>query len=150
LFIHGHRFTFKYLCWHSITKILRNGPKAHFPFNQSFLVFFGLLLIFSRQSFHNRLNDVGGRETSELSFEPVIEGRSDRSLRYVPSGVAKKCVGDDLGANHYDEYRRRCPPWKRGWSATEGRTVRDLAQRLGFLSDKLDGARVRRGDIVRQ
>jgi hypothetical protein len=32
LFIHGHRFTFKYLCWHSITKILRNGPKAHFPF----------------------------------------------------------------------------------------------------------------------
>jgi hypothetical protein len=33
LFIHGHRFTFKHLCWHSITKILRNGPKAHFPFN---------------------------------------------------------------------------------------------------------------------
>jgi hypothetical protein len=32
LFIHGHRFTFKYLCWHSITKILRNGPRAHFPF----------------------------------------------------------------------------------------------------------------------
>jgi hypothetical protein len=21
------------LCWHSITKILRNGPRAHFPFN---------------------------------------------------------------------------------------------------------------------
>jgi hypothetical protein len=20
------------LCWHSITKILRNGPRAHFPF----------------------------------------------------------------------------------------------------------------------
>jgi hypothetical protein len=33
LSIHGHRFTFKYLCWHSITKILRNGPRAHFPFN---------------------------------------------------------------------------------------------------------------------
>jgi hypothetical protein len=32
LFIHGHRFTFKHLCWHSITKILRNGPRAHFPF----------------------------------------------------------------------------------------------------------------------
>jgi hypothetical protein len=32
LSIHGHRFTFKYLCWHSITKILRNGPRAHFPF----------------------------------------------------------------------------------------------------------------------
>jgi hypothetical protein len=33
LFIHGHRFTFKHLCWRLITKILRNGPKAHFPFN---------------------------------------------------------------------------------------------------------------------
>jgi hypothetical protein len=32
LFIHGHRFTFKHLRWHSITKILRNGPRAHFPF----------------------------------------------------------------------------------------------------------------------
>jgi hypothetical protein len=32
LFIHGHRFSFKHLCLHSITKILRNGPRAHFPF----------------------------------------------------------------------------------------------------------------------
>jgi hypothetical protein len=32
LFIHKHEFTFKHLCWHSITKILRNGPRAHFPF----------------------------------------------------------------------------------------------------------------------
>jgi hypothetical protein len=32
LSIHGHRFSFKHLCWHSITKILRNGPRAHFPF----------------------------------------------------------------------------------------------------------------------
>jgi hypothetical protein len=35
LFIHGHRFTFKHLCWHLITKILRNGPKAHFPFKDN-------------------------------------------------------------------------------------------------------------------
>jgi hypothetical protein len=35
LFTHGHRFTFKHLCWHLITKILRNGPKAHFPFNSA-------------------------------------------------------------------------------------------------------------------
>ena len=33
LFIHNHEFTFKHLCWHSITKILRNGPRAHFPFS---------------------------------------------------------------------------------------------------------------------
>jgi hypothetical protein len=32
LFIHGHIFTFRHLCLHLITKILRNGPKAHFPF----------------------------------------------------------------------------------------------------------------------
>jgi hypothetical protein len=32
LSIHKHEFTFKHLCWHSITKILRNGPWAHFPF----------------------------------------------------------------------------------------------------------------------
>jgi hypothetical protein len=31
--------------------------------DQLLLVFFELLLIFSRQSFHSRLNDVGGRET---------------------------------------------------------------------------------------
>jgi hypothetical protein len=30
-----HRFTFKHLSWHSITKILRNGPRAHFPFNRA-------------------------------------------------------------------------------------------------------------------
>jgi hypothetical protein len=35
-FIHPwHKSTFKYLCWHSITKILRNGPRAHFPFTLS-------------------------------------------------------------------------------------------------------------------
>jgi hypothetical protein len=33
LSIQGYRFTFKHLCWHSITKILRNGPRAHFPFS---------------------------------------------------------------------------------------------------------------------
>jgi hypothetical protein len=27
-----HRLTHDHLCWHTITKILRNGPRAHFPF----------------------------------------------------------------------------------------------------------------------
>jgi hypothetical protein len=31
-------------------------------------------------------------ETSELSFEPAIEGRFDVSIFAVPSGVAKKYV----------------------------------------------------------
>jgi hypothetical protein len=30
-----HRLTQKHLCWHLITKILRNGQRAHFPFNGS-------------------------------------------------------------------------------------------------------------------
>jgi hypothetical protein len=41
-------------------------------------------------------------EMSELSFEPTIKGQSDRFARGVPSGVTKKCVGADPGANHYD------------------------------------------------
>jgi hypothetical protein len=44
------------------------------------------------------------RETSELSFEPAIEDRSDESSRLVPSGVAKKRVDADLGANHCEVY----------------------------------------------
>jgi hypothetical protein len=32
LSINWHRFSLKHLCWHSITKILRNGPRTHFPF----------------------------------------------------------------------------------------------------------------------
>jgi hypothetical protein len=32
LFIHCINSHFKHLSWHSITKILRNGPRAHFPF----------------------------------------------------------------------------------------------------------------------
>jgi hypothetical protein len=35
-----HRLAQKHLRWHSITKILRNGPRAHFPFNLPFLVIY--------------------------------------------------------------------------------------------------------------
>jgi hypothetical protein len=72
-------------------------------------------------------------ETSELSFEPAIEGRYDRSSCDVPSGVAKKCVGTDLGANHCDAYQRRRSMRQHGRSTGEGRMVRDRALRLGFL-----------------
>jgi hypothetical protein len=67
---------------------------------------------------------------SELSFEPTIEGRSDRYVRDVPSGVAKKYVGADPGANHCVENYWRCSLWRRERSVARGRTVRDLAQRL--------------------
>jgi hypothetical protein len=75
------------------------------------LVLLELQLFFSRQGLPSQLDDVAG-ETSELSFEPAIEGQSDRSSRNVPSEVAKKCVGTDLSANHYDEYRRRRSLWR--------------------------------------
>jgi hypothetical protein len=58
----------------------------------------------------NKVSQVGSMillgETSELSLEPAIEGRFDRSICIVPSGVAKKCVDADLGANHCVENRR--------------------------------------------
>jgi hypothetical protein len=39
-------------------------------------------------------------ETSELSLEPAIEGRFDRSRCVVPSGVAKSMLVPFWGANH--------------------------------------------------
>jgi hypothetical protein len=38
LFIHVHKFPIKHMCWHSITKIHRNGPRAHFPFNYDIIL----------------------------------------------------------------------------------------------------------------
>jgi hypothetical protein len=81
-------------------------------------------------------------ETSELSFEPTIEGRSNRSAREIPSGVTKKCVGVDPGANHCDENRRWCSLRKHGRSTTRGRMVHDLAQGLVSLLDEPDGSRL--------
>jgi hypothetical protein len=76
-------------------------------------------------------------ETSELSFELAIEDRSDRSSRYVSSGVAKKCVGADPSANHCDEYRRRCSPRRRGQSACVEATS----------SPRASGSRSREGPV---
>jgi hypothetical protein len=73
-------------------------------------------------------------EMSELSLEPVIEGRFDESICAFPSGVAKKCVGALLGRQSLRENRRRCSLHRRGRSAARGRTVRDLEQGLGFLA----------------
>jgi hypothetical protein len=74
-------------------------------------------------------------ETSELSFEPAIEGRFDASIFDVPSGVAKKYVDTFFGCQILKKNRRRCSLVRRGRSAARGRTVRDLAQGLGFLPD---------------
>jgi hypothetical protein len=67
-------------------------------------------------------------EMSELSFEPAIEGRSDRSLCEFPVGVTKKCVGVDPGANHCDDNWRRCFLWRRGWSMARDWMVYDVVQ----------------------
>jgi hypothetical protein len=91
-------------------------------------------------------------ETSELSLEPAIEGRFDRSKYVVPSGVAKKYVdafserqtlnknrggalwsGADssrprAGRSATWREARRCSLHRGGRSARRGRTVRSLVQ----------------------
>jgi hypothetical protein len=97
-------------------------------------------------------------EISELCLEPAIEGRFDASIFVVPSGVAKKYVDTFLEAPNTSKepaavlsdqartvrgtgpdgprpgVRRRCSLVRRGRSAAQGRTVRDLVQELGFPS----------------
>jgi hypothetical protein len=69
--------------------------------------------------------------------------RADLIGLYVLSpAVAKKCVGTDPDANHCVENQRRCALRRRGRSAARGWTIRDLAQRLTFLSDESDGLRL--------
>jgi hypothetical protein len=86
--IHGYRFTFKHLCWHSITKILRNGPRAHFPFtnlgktNHHVIRSYSLVICF-RPLFRTRLlsafRDRGvPKPTSEMSScAPAQMGRRE-------------------------------------------------------------------------
>jgi hypothetical protein len=114
-------------------------------------------------------------ETSDLSFEPAIEGRFDRSICVVPSGVAKKyvdaflerqtlnknrggalCTGADgprAGAGRSAAWceARRCSLHRGGWSA-QGPDGPRPGARLGLLPDSRtiralgpDGQRVRRG-----
>jgi hypothetical protein len=95
-------------------------------------------------------------EISELSLEPAIEGRFDRSKYVVPSRVAKKYVDVFLEAPITSKepaamlsgqartvrgtgpdvprpgVRRRCSLVRRGRSAAQGQTVCDLVQELGF------------------
>jgi hypothetical protein len=88
-------------------------------------------------------------ETSELSLEPAIEGRSDRSICDFPSGFAKLCVGADPDANHCVENRRWCSLHRHGRSAARGWTVRDLAQGSGSLPDGPDGPHLEVGRSAR-
>jgi hypothetical protein len=57
-------------------------------------------------------------EISELSLEPAIEGRFDRSKYVFPSGVAKKYVDAFSERQILKKNRRRCSLVRRGWSAT--------------------------------
>jgi hypothetical protein len=78
-------------------------------------------------------------ETLELSLEPAIEGRFDRSKYVLPSRVAKKYV-DTFSERQTLNKNRGGALWSgadgprpgAGRSAAWGRTVCDLAQGLGF------------------
>jgi hypothetical protein len=65
-------------------------------------------------------------ETSELSLEPAIEGRFDRSRCVFSSGVAKKYVDTFLRRQILKKNRRRCSLRRGGWFVAWGRTVRGL------------------------
>jgi hypothetical protein len=91
-------------------------------------------------------------ETSELSFEPAIESRFDRSICVVPSGVAKEYVDAFLERQTLNKNRggalctgadgpragvgrsvawceaRRCSLHRGGRSARRVRMVRGLVQ----------------------
>jgi hypothetical protein len=71
-------------------------------------------------------------EISELSLEPAIEGRFDELIYVVPNEVAKKYVDAFSERQILKKNRRRCSLVRHGRSAAWGRTVRDLAQGLGF------------------
>jgi hypothetical protein len=101
-----------------------------------------------------RVSQVGSMillgETLELSLEPTIEGRSDGPISDLPIGVAKKCVGADLGANHCVENRRRCSLHRHEWSATWSRARVPCLTDRTVRAYRLDGPRVRRGGGVRR
>jgi hypothetical protein len=78
-------------------------------------------------------------EISELSLEPAIEGRFDRSKYAFPSGVAKKYVDAFLEAPITQENQRRCSLHRGGRSAHGGRTVRGLVRGGGALWSGADG-----------
>jgi hypothetical protein len=85
------------------------------------------------------------REISELSLEPAIEGRFDVSIFVFPSGVAKKYVDTFLEVPITQENQRRCSLVRRGRSAAQSQTVRDLARGGGALWSGADGPRHRAG-----
>jgi hypothetical protein len=95
-------------------------------------------------------------ETSELPFEPAIEGRSDRSARKVPSGVTKKCVGADPGDNHCDKTGGSAlcggadgPRPRTGWSTTWRRGKSSCLTSRTVRAWWLDGPCVRKSGRVR-
>jgi hypothetical protein len=60
---------------------------------------------------------------------------------YFPSGVAKKYVDTFSERQILKKNRRRCSLVRRGRSAAQGRTVRDLARGGGALWSGVDGPR---------
>jgi hypothetical protein len=56
-------------------------------------------------------------KTSELSFEPAIEGRFDRPICVVPSGVTKRYVHAFFGRQSLNTNQRRCSLRRGGRSA---------------------------------
>jgi hypothetical protein len=85
LFIHGHKFTFKHLCLHSITKILRNGPRAHFPFRAEAILPTDLEYGSPRARSYDDQSNRASREDSLDQLEEARDMALLHSARYQQS-----------------------------------------------------------------
>jgi hypothetical protein len=116
LFILGHIFTFKHLCLHSITKILRNGSRAHFPFSSS-----DKTSSRSGQAGHSPEERVIGPGTSSTASLTMLgQGCPRPSARPTEPSRSGDATLNDAGAVHHRRAtypgraqgppgRRRCP-----------------------------------------
>jgi hypothetical protein len=85
LSIHKHEFTFKHMCWHSITKILRNGPRAHFPFTSSIVEPIPRLEATQRTTQQRQPGAAVSAATNGPAVMTVAGGREQRSRRQPSS-----------------------------------------------------------------
>jgi hypothetical protein len=102
-----HSLTHDHLCWHSITKILRNGPRAHFPFN---LTLFGDLCQ-HKKAMHRSATSMQMR--TKICFDSNL-AYLDHSL--LPLGLFLQIKLNFLSLSQIHLLSHRERYFKRNWS----------------------------------
>ena len=103
-----HRLTHDHLCWYSITKILRNGPRAHFPFN---------LPLFGDLCQHNKKQHIEVQHQCKMRTRICFESNLaylDHSLPPLGLFLQIKLNFLSLSQIHLLKHRERYS--KRNWS----------------------------------